>query len=136
MGLFTLEEPLWSAATGELLTTSPHTYHIPRAGDIPEILNVSTLTQEEGARWERLKTLNRSRGMGEAGLFLGSAVFFAIRNAVGSTRASNAEKGGNRLEKLVLTSPATTERIRLACEDEIVAMVRRNEEVERSYFSV
>jgi len=43
LGLFTLEEPLYSPTTGQLLTRGPSNYKIPSADDIPEEFTVSLL---------------------------------------------------------------------------------------------
>ena len=56
--------------------------------------------------------------MGEPPLFLGASVFFAIKNAI---RAARKDAGVD--EDFDLDSPATAERIRLACEDKIVQNV-------------
>lgn len=53
--------------------------------------------------------------MGEPPLFMASSVFFAIRDALKSARKDHGED-----EVLLLKSPATPERIRLACADPIV----------------
>jgi len=63
---------------------------------------------------------------------MGSSVFFAIRDAVNAARKDSGVE-----ELLELLSPATPERIRLACEDEIVqrCMVKPKEG-EKSFFVV
>jgi xanthine dehydrogenase molybdopterin-binding subunit B len=43
LGLFTLEEPLFSPANGQVITPGPSNYKIPSAVDIPEEFNVSFL---------------------------------------------------------------------------------------------
>jgi len=43
LGLFTLEEPLYSPTTGQILTRGPSNYKIPSADDIPEEFTVSLL---------------------------------------------------------------------------------------------
>lgn len=43
LGLFTLEEPLFSPASGQIITRGPSNYKIPTADDIPEEFNVSLL---------------------------------------------------------------------------------------------
>lgn len=43
MGLFTLEEPLFSPTTGRVITRGPSNYKIPTVDDIPLELNVSLL---------------------------------------------------------------------------------------------
>lgn len=53
--------------------------------------------------------------VGEPPLFMGSCVFFAIRDAL---KAARAEFGETSL--LSLQSPATPERIRISCADPIL----------------
>ena len=65
--------------------------------------------------WKDLRTIQRSRGVGEPPLFMGSAVFFAIRDALKAAR-----KEWNSEEVLRLDSPATPERIRISCCDPLV----------------
>ena len=126
-GLFTTEESLWHRASGQLFTRGPGTYKIPGFRDIPQIFNVSLLKDVE---WENLRTIQRSRGVGEPPLFMGSAVFFAIRDALRAARAQYGVK-----EVLSLQSPATVERIRVSCVDPIIERVRvRKGEGEKSFF--
>ena len=139
MGLFTMEETLWHRASGNIFTKGPGTYKIPGFRDIPQVLNTKLL---KGVEWEDLRTIQRSRGVGEPPLFMGSSVFFAIRDAVRSARKTNnerraAEGGGAKPEKDVLSlwSPATVERIRLACDDDIVRRCTvKPGEGEKSFF--
>ncbi|KAI1969530.1 hypothetical protein LOZ51_003131 [Ophidiomyces ophidiicola] len=111
-GLFTTEESLWHRGSGQLFTRGPGTYKIPGFRDIPQIFNVSLLKDVE---WENLRTIQRSRGVGEPPLFMGSAVFFAIRDAL---KAARQQWGMNDI--LSLQSPATPERIRISCCDPLV----------------
>lgn len=115
-GLFTTEESLWHRASGQLLTRGPGNYKIPGFRDIPQIFNVSLLKDVE---WEELRTIQRSRGVGEPPLFMGSAVFFAIRDALKAAR-----KQWGVEEVLSLRSPATPERIRISCCDPLVERAR------------
>ena len=63
---------------------------------------------------------------------MGSAVFFAIRDACNAARKDSGAE-----ELLELHSPATPERIRLACEDEIVRRcLVKPKEGEKSFFVV
>lgn len=126
-GLFTTEESLWHRASGQLFTRGPGTYKIPGFRDIPQQFNVSLL---KDVTWEHLRTIQRSRGVGEPPLFMGSSVFFAIRDALKAARAQYRVR-----EVLSLQSPATPERIRVSCADEILkrAMVVP-EEGEKSFF--
>lgn len=58
---------------------------------------------------------SRIQGVGEPPLFLGSSVFFAIRDALKAARKDHGCE-----EVLALTSPATPERIRISCADPIL----------------
>ena len=111
-GLFTTEESLWHRASGQLFTRGPGTYKIPGFRDIPQEFNVSILKDVE---WENLRTIQRSRGVGEPPLFMGSTVFFAIRDAL---KAARKQYGVEDI--LSLQSPATPERIRISCVDPIL----------------
>lgn len=134
MGLYTTEESLWFRSgpmAGQLATRGPGAYKIPGFRDIPQQFNVSML---KGVTWENLQTIQRSRGVGEPPLFMGSAVFFAIRDALKAARSQHGvEKGGEGL--LRLESPATPERIRISCCDPIIkrALVEPKEG-EKSFF--
>ena len=129
MGLFTTEESLWHRSSGQLYTRGPGTYKIPGFRDIPQVFNVSML--KDVTEWEHLRTIERSRGVGEPPLFMGSAVFFAIRDALKAARRQYVTDG----DVLSLQSPATPERIRISCLDPIVkrAFVQR-EQGEESFF--
>lgn len=120
MGLFTTEESLWfrgGPMAGQLATRGPGAYKIPGFRDIPQVFNVSLLKDVE---WENLRTIARSRGVGEPPLFMGSAVFFAIRDALKAARRQYGVEGNTEEGVLRLESPATPERIRMACVDPIV----------------
>ncbi|KAJ2508230.1 hypothetical protein GGI11_006138 [Coemansia sp. RSA 2049] len=129
-GWATTEEFLYSPASGRLLTQGPGSYKIPSAMDIPRDFRVSLL---EGADTSTLKTIFSSKGIGEPPLFLGASVFFALRDAVLAARkhapgagaragaGAGADEAGPPLH---LEIPATPEVLRMACEDELVAMAR------------
>jgi len=126
-GLFTTEESLWHRASGQIFTKGPGTYKIPGFRDIPQQFNVSLLKDVE---WQDLRTIQRSRGVGEPPLFMGSSVFFAIRDALRAARRQYGEE-----EVLSLQSPATVERIRVSCVDPIIKRVKvEPEEGEKSFF--
>lgn len=126
-GLFTTEESLWHRASGQIFTRGPGAYKIPGFRDIPQVMNVSLLKDVE---WKNLRTIQRSRGVGEPPLFMGSAVFFAIRDALKAARAQHGEN-----EVLSLRSPATPERIRISCADPILKRsVVVPKEGEKSFF--
>ncbi|KAK0513712.1 hypothetical protein JMJ35_003434 [Cladonia borealis] len=126
-GLFTTEESLWHRASGQIFTRGPGTYKIPGFRDIPQIFNVSLL---KDVTWENLRTIQRSRGVGEPPLFMGSSVFFAIRDALKAARKQYGEH-----EVLSLQSPATPERIRISCADPILKRsLVEPREGEKSFF--
>lgn len=126
-GLFTTEESLWHRASGQVATKGPGNYKIPGFRDIPQVFNVSLLKDVE---WENLRTIQRSRGVGEPPLFMGSAVFFAIRDAL---KAARKQWGVDKV--LSLRSPATPERIRTSCADPIIEKARVHpQEGEKPFF--
>lgn len=126
-GLFTTEESLWQRNTGQLFTRGPGAYKIPGFRDIPQEMNISLLKNVE---WENLRTIARSRGVGEPPLFMGSAVFFAIRDALKAARRQYGVE-----DVLSLISPATPERIRVSCVDPILKRsIVEPKEGEKSWF--
>ncbi|XP_077989770.1 xanthine dehydrogenase/oxidase-like [Glandiceps talaboti] len=106
-GLFTIEDHRWSP-NGVLLTRGPGMYKIPGFGDVPTEFNVSLLSNCPNER-----AIYSSKAVGEPPLILASAVFFAIKDAITSARADVGITGIFRLD-----SPATSERIRMACQDQ------------------
>ncbi|KAJ9496815.1 hypothetical protein H2202_007592 [Exophiala xenobiotica] len=112
-GLFTIEESLWTKE-GQLFTRGPGTYKIPGFSDIPQEFNVTLL---KGVSWKHLGTIQSSKGIGEPPLFLGAAALFALRDALVSARKDNGVK-----EPLILHSPATAERLRLAVGDDLLKL--------------
>ncbi|KAK2743120.1 hypothetical protein FQN55_007571 [Onygenales sp. PD_40] len=127
-GLFSIEESLWHTASGHLATRGPGNYKIPGFSDIPQIFNLSFL---QGVSWKHLRSIQSSKGIGEPPLFLGATVLFALREALVAARRENGVE-----EPLVLDSPATAERLRLAVGDRLVRMgeVERKEGA-RSFFT-
>ncbi|KAL7629783.1 hypothetical protein AAE478_001306 [Parahypoxylon ruwenzoriense] len=123
-----MEESLWTRE-GELFTRGPGAYKIPGFSDIPQEFNVSMLRHDSSGNtisWKHLRSIQSSKGIGEPPLFLGSTVFFALREAVRAAREMNGVG-----ESLVLDAPATPEKLRLAIGDEFVrrtAVAPRNGE--------
>ncbi|ELU10726.1 hypothetical protein CAPTEDRAFT_113030, partial [Capitella teleta] len=101
-GMFTVEE-LRTSPDGSLLTLGPATYKIPSLSDIPLEFNVSLLHGSSNP-----KAVYSSKAIGEPPLFLSASVFFAIKEAVKCVRKEAI---------FPFNSPATCERIRLACVD-------------------
>lgn len=123
-GLFTMEESLWTR-NGELFTRGPGTYKIPGFSDIPQIFNVALLRHDNDGKplsWNHLRSVQSSKGIGEPPLFLGSTVFFALREAIKAARLMNGAgiEGGIEPGKWCLDSPATPEKIRLAVGDDLM----------------
>ncbi|KAK2596252.1 hypothetical protein QQS21_006344 [Conoideocrella luteorostrata] len=113
-GLFTMEESLWTKK-GEIFTKGPGTYKIPGFSDIPQVFNISMLEHDQNGKpisWESLRSIQSSKGVGEPPLFLGSTVYFALREAVKAARSMN-----NIKSPLLLNAPATPEKLRVASGD-------------------
>lgn len=130
LGLYTLEE-LKFGPTGILYSRGPSQYKIPAVCDVPLRFNVYLLPDSDnpnaiysskvgtnGRPWNVSRNLRRSsnffflapQGIGEPTLFLGSSVFFAIKDAVAAARSDAGLSGPFSLD-----SPATPERACLAC---------------------
>ncbi|KAK2498369.1 hypothetical protein MC885_008174 [Smutsia gigantea] len=99
MGLYTIEELKYSPE-GVLYSQSPDDYKIPTVTEIPEEFH----------------------GLGEAGVFLGSSVLFAIYDAV---TAARRQRG--LAQNLRLSSAATPKLIRMTCVDQITGMIPRDD---------
>uniref|UniRef100_A0A8C8BP15 Aldehyde oxidase 1 n=1 Tax=Otus sunia TaxID=257818 RepID=A0A8C8BP15_9STRI len=112
IGLYTMEELKYSPE-GVLYTRGPDQYKIPAVCDIPEQFSVSLLSSSQNPY-----AIYASKGIGEAGLFLGCSVFFALRDAV--TRVRN-ERGLKKT--FTLNSPLTAEQIWANCADDFAEMV-------------
>jgi xanthine dehydrogenase/oxidase len=112
-GLFVLEELVYSP-TGTNYTRGPGTYKLPGFGDIPGEFNVSLLKGVSNPR-----AVYSSKAVGEPPLFLGCAVFFALKDAIKAARKENGYDPIN----FKLDSPATSARIRMACQDNITSKV-------------
>ncbi|XP_077304768.1 aldehyde oxidase-like [Lithobates pipiens] len=125
IGLYTTEELKYSPG-GALLAYGPGEYKIPSVSDIPTEFNVSLLPSSQNPN-----TIYSSKGIGEAGLFLGSAVFFAIKDALSSVRK---ERGLSRT--FTLNSPATPERIRMACGDKFTDMIKKDDPADFTPWSI
>ena len=97
-GWFTCEE-LWWDTKGRLRTVGPSTYKIPGSRDVPPVFNVRMLDNAPN----REATIFRSKAVGEPPLMLATAVWTALKDAIGSV---NDHKTAVRLD-----APATPERI-------------------------
>ncbi|XP_060840095.1 xanthine dehydrogenase isoform X2 [Rhopalosiphum padi] len=115
-GLFTLEELVYSPK-GMLYTRGPGTYKIPGFSDIPKQFTVSLLKGSENPR-----AVYSSKAIGEPPLFLSASIFFAIKNAIYSAREDAGVTGYFRLD-----APATVEKIRMSCKDNITEKLEKYE---------
>ncbi|CAI5470258.1 unnamed protein product [Closterium sp. Yama58-4] len=115
MGWSVIEESKWGdsahpwVAPGSLFTCGPGTYKIPAASDIPTDLRVTLLADSPNPH-----AVLSSKAVGEPPFFLGSSVMWAIKDAIYAARKDAGHTGFFRLD-----SPATPERIRLACVDQL-----------------
>lgn len=105
-GLFTLEEMVYSP-TGTVFARGPGVYKLPGFADIPGEFNVALLKGAPNPR-----AVYSSKAVGEPPLFLASSIFFAIKEAIAAAR-----KDEGLSTHFSLTSPATSARIRMACQD-------------------
>lgn len=117
MGLFTMEQTVL-LNNGELFTKGPGNYKIPSFSDIPLKFNVRLLKGKHFLKWKdshNKKAVFSSKAVGEPPLFLGASVLFAIKDALKAQRRIEA----GLEDYFLLNSPATAERIRMSCVDEI-----------------
>ena len=98
MGWLTMEELVWHANTGVLLTHAPSTYKIPTANDCPSVLHTALFDHPNAQ-----PTIHRSKAVGEPPLLLPFSVLLAIRDAVSAV-------GDHRIDP-PLRAPATPEAI-------------------------
>ncbi|XP_074031148.1 xanthine dehydrogenase isoform X2 [Leptinotarsa decemlineata] len=113
-GLFVLEEMVYSPR-GDIFTRGPGTYKIPGFSDIPAEFNVSLLKGVSNPR-----AVYSSKAVGEPPLFLASSAFFAIKDAIKAAR----EESSLPATHFRFDAPATSARIRMACEDNITSRLK------------
>ena len=113
MGWCTMEEVIygdddhtWIRPRGKVFTSGPGTYKIPAFNDVPQIFNVSLMNNVDNPF-----AVHSSKAIGEPPFFLGCSVFYAVKDALKDAR--------NGEEYFELRMPATSERIRMACIDDI-----------------
>ena len=123
LGLFTMEELIWGDLSqhkwtkpGALFTRGPGTYKIPSFNDVPLDMRVELLSNAPNPR-----AIYSSKAVGEPPLFLGAGVIFALKNACMAYREQQGFQG-----YFQLNSPATVERLRMACTDEFTKRACEN----------
>lgn len=119
MGWSTIEELIygdddhtWVRPAGRTFTAGPGTYKLPAFNDVPETFNI-TLQENVNNPF----AVHSSKAIGEPPFFLGSSVFYAIKDAVRAARKQNTGED----TYFEMRMPATSERIRMYCADEIAA---------------
>jgi len=118
-GWTTTEELLWGdeahpwVRPGRLFNAGPGGYKLPAFNDAPAELNVRLLSGVDNK-----VAVHSSKAVGEPPFFLGASVFFALKDALAAARQSHMNLPSPS-SHFVLFSPATSERIRLACGDTI-----------------
>uniref|UniRef100_A0A0K0E8Z9 xanthine dehydrogenase n=1 Tax=Strongyloides stercoralis TaxID=6248 RepID=A0A0K0E8Z9_STRER len=113
-GLFTMEE-IKIRNDGVRHTRGPGTYKIPSADDVPRHFNVKLLKGSSNKM-----AIFSSKAVGEPPLFLGCSAFFAIKEAIKAYRLEHNLSGYFRMD-----SPATAEKIRLHCSDNITSLINK-----------
>jgi xanthine dehydrogenase/oxidase len=115
IGLFTMEELIWGDDTdnkwiqpGKLYTRGPDTYKIPSANDVPLDFRISLLSDSKNPR-----AVYSSKGIGEPPIVLATSAFFALKQACMAYREQQGLS-----DYFTFHSPATVERLRMACTDE------------------
>lgn len=124
IGLYAMEELIWGdhqqnkwIKPGQLFSCGPDTYKIPSFSDVPIDFRVSLLSNSSNPR-----AVYSSKGIGEPPVLLGTSAFFALKQACSAYR-----KQQGLSDYFTLHSPATVERLRMACIDEFTRRVRPDE---------
>ncbi|CAF4926552.1 unnamed protein product, partial [Rotaria sp. Silwood1] len=120
VGLFTMEELIrgdkkfnkW-IPSGQLYTCGVDTYKIPSFSDVPIDFRVSLLSNSLNPR-----AIYSSKGIGEPSILLAASAFVALKQACQVYREQQSLSG-----YFTLHSPATVERLRMACVDEFTRRV-------------
>lgn len=117
LGWACLEELIWGDADhewvrpGTLFTKGPGSYKIPTANNIPTDFRVTLLRNSPCAK---TPLVHSSKAVGEPPFFLGTSVFWALKDAVYEARSDAGVEGWFQLDL-----PCTPERLRMACLDDI-----------------
>ena len=114
LGWCTMEELVWGdrehswIRPGNLFTAGPGTYKIPSFNDVPVDMRITLLKDATNPR-----AIHSSKAVGEPPLFLAASAFFAVREAIQAARDDAGLEGW-----FDLACPATSERVRMACQDQ------------------
>ena len=110
MGYHTIEE-VEATLDAKVTSVDPSSYRIPTMRDVPRVFNTRLLANSTNSKPQSVYS---SKGVGEVATFLGSASFFALRNAVHAARKALGIAGA---ATFTLPSPATPDRVRMAIGD-------------------
>ncbi|WP_406608921.1 xanthine dehydrogenase molybdopterin binding subunit [Agarivorans sp. JK6] len=113
LGWLTNEELVWDKK-GKLLSNSPANYKIPTIGDYPEQMNITLFDQANPEH-----SIYRSKAVGEPPFMLAISAWCAIYDAVTSISQHKLPAQ--------LDSPATSERILMACQKQYEFMEAQDE---------
>ena len=103
---------------GQLYTRGPGFYKIPSFNDVPKDFRI--YLSDTNNKF----CVHSSKAVGEPPLFLGGASYFAIQHAINCFRSAS---GGDEKKEFYTTDhPATSERIRMGCPDEIAVSITSN----------
>lgn len=115
----------WIPKQGSLFTCGPGTYKIPSVNDIPIDFRVTLL---RNAPCVQTPLVHSSKAVGEPPFFLGTSVFWALKDAIYAHRKSAGFPGW-----FALDAPSTPERLRMLCQDMALHIIDRSED--RPYIS-
>ncbi|XP_074660818.1 xanthine dehydrogenase/oxidase-like [Tubulanus polymorphus] len=115
---FYMTEEVNVSPNGEVLTTGPASYNLPRFKNLPNEYNVTIL---KGSRNPR--AIYSSKGVGEPPMLLAVCVYCASKKAILSARSDAGLSGYFRLD-----CPATAEKVRLACTDQFTKPFEQRDE--------
>eukprot|EP00873_Tetraselmis_striata_P035166 jgi/Tetstr1/455430/TSEL_042261.t1 len=119
LGWLCIEELVWGdkqhvwVPPGHLFTKGPGTYKIPSVNDIPIDFRVALLQNAPNPR-----AVHSSKAVGEPPFHLAASVFCALKEAVYAARKDAGLSGWFQMH-----SPATPERLRMACTDMVTESV-------------
>ncbi|KAK3754121.1 hypothetical protein RRG08_024195 [Elysia crispata] len=120
-GLMMLEK-FSVSPSGVHLSTGPGTYKIPSFANIPQVMNVALLKNSKNPR-----AIYSSKGVGEPPLCLATSVLMATRKAIKAARQDSGLSGFFQLD-----TPATPDKIRLACADHLCSQFLEDDRMDKN----
>jgi len=111
IGFFFTEDTITDSKTGRIINNGTWDYKPPGALDIPIQFNVTFLKNTPN---QANMAVLSSKASGEPPYMLAASAFFALKNAIRAARADIKDDSD-----FILDSPATVEKIQLACKVDI-----------------